>query len=45
MVISTSNLVQGNIQREVRNTWHTFYVSRSTRPEVQIWRTFSLCED
>ena len=32
----------GNCHREVRITWHTFYVSRSTRAEVEIWRTFSL---
>jgi len=28
--------------REIRNTWHTFYVSRSSKPEVEMWRTFSL---
>jgi len=33
----------GNFHREVCNTWHTFYVSRSTRPEVKIWQTFSFC--
>ena len=31
-----------NFHGDVRITWHTFWVSRSTRPEVEIWRTFSL---
>jgi len=40
MVLSTSNLVQTFIARYASR--NTFYISRSTRPEVEIWRTFNL---
>jgi len=40
MVASTSNLLETfSVKRATRDT---FYISTSTRPEVEIWRTFSL---
>jgi len=31
-----------NFRPEGQNIWYTFWVSRSTRPEVEIWWTFSI---
>jgi len=32
----------GNYQRGGRRVWYTFYVSKTNKPEVEIWRTFRI---
>ena len=32
----------GNYRRGDRRVWYTFLISRSNKPEVEIWRTFKI---
>ena len=34
--------LDGNYQRGGRRVWYTFLVSKSNKPEVEIWRTFRI---
>jgi len=43
MFISTSNLVE--VISGGQNMWHTLWVNRSNRPEVEIWQTFWLSNE
>ena len=34
--------LSGNYRRRGRRVWYTFNVSKSNKPEVEIWRTFKI---